>query len=258
MKLAGKAAVVTGGASGQGRAVSLLFAEQGARVAVADIDAAGGAETVERIRAGGGTALYLGCDISRRKDVEALMTEAARAFGGLDVLYNNAALDRPDAPVSQRAAELSEAYWQRTLDVNLTGYYLCAKYALPHLLARGSGAVINVASVLGLIGGENQSAYVASKHGVVGLTKAMALDYGPRGIRVNAICPGSIDTPRYAKYHDVHDEGDYRARTRADCPLGRIGRPEEIATVALFLACDDSSYVSGCCIPVDGGRAARR
>jgi NAD(P)-dependent dehydrogenase (short-subunit alcohol dehydrogenase family) len=258
VKLEGKAAVVTGGASGQGRAVALLYAKEGARVAVADIDDAGGAETVVRIRKQGGEAIFARCDIASREDVEALMSAAAGAFGGIDILYNNAALNRPDSPTAERVGELSESWWRRTLDVNLTGYYQCAKYALPHLIARGGGVIINVSSVLGLIGGENNSAYVASKHGVVGLTKAMALDYGPQGIRVNAICPGSIDTPRYAKYHDVHDQGDYRARTRADCPLGRIGRPEEIATVALFLACDDSSYVSGCCIPVDGGRAARR
>ena len=180
------------------------------------------------------------------------------AFGAIDILYNNAALDRPDSAVSQRVAELDEDYWQRTLDVNLTGYFLCAKYALPHLIERGRGVIINVSSSLGLTASENQSAYVASKHGVMGLTKAMAIDYGPHGVRVNAICPGSIDTPRYRKYHTVYDAGEERSRSLAIAPLGRVGSPEEIATVALFLACDDSSYVSGASIPVDGGRAARR
>ncbi len=258
MKLKDKIAVVTGAASGQGRAVSLLFAREGASIAVADINEEGGTKTVDIIESAGGRAVFVPCDVSNPDEVRALIRRTVETFGRLDILYNNAARDRPDSPIPERVAEMPEEHWLKTIGVNLTGYYYCSKYAIPEMLKGGGGVIVNVASTLGLSASEDQSAYVSSKHGVIGLTKSMALDYGPKGIRVNAICPGPIDTPRLAKHQGVYVGDDYKTRLGQHVPLRRIGQPEEIATVALFLASDDSSYVTGAYMPVDGGGAGRR
>jgi len=257
-KLEEKVAVVTGAGSGQGRAVSILFAREGARVVVADIDETGGRETVAAIERGGGVARLARADVSQLADVQQMIRLAVADFGGVDILYNNAARNRPDTPIPETVAEMPEEHWSGTIETNLTGIYYASKYAIPEMIRRGGGVIINVSSSLGLCASENQSAYVASKHGVIGLTKAMAIDYGPRGIRVNAICPGAIDTPRFNKAGNVYDTQDFRKRITAGIPLRRIGEPEEIAKVALFLACDDSSYVSGSYVAVDGGMAGRR
>ena len=259
MKLSDKVAIVTGAGSGQGRAVSLLFAREGAKVAIADINDPAGKETVATIEGAGGTALFVHCDVSKLDEVKSLVRTTVETFGRLDVLYNNAARNRPDDPIPETVADMPEDHWQGTIDTNLTAIYYASKYAIPEMLKTGGGTIINISSSLGLSASENQGAYVASKHGVIGLTKAMAVDYGPQGIRVNAICPGAIDTPRFRKHQGVYAEGDETARliTRA-IPLGRLGAPEEIAKTALFLASDDASYISGASIPVDGGTAARR
>ncbi len=258
MKLQGKVAIVTGGGSGQGRAVSVLFAREGASIMVADINDEGGAKTVDIIESAGGRARFCPCDVSQLEQVKKLIDQTVRHFGRIDILYNNAARNRPDSPVPETVAEMPEEHWLGTIETNLTGYYYTSKYALAHMLRQGSGVIINVASTLGLSASENQAAYVASKHGVAGLTKAMALDYGPKGIRVNSICPGPIDTPRLAKHQSVYMGSAWRDRIAAGVPLKRIGQPEEIAKVALFLASDDSSWITGVYIPVDGGGAARR
>ena len=258
MKLSGKVAIVTGAGSGQGRAVATLFAKEGAKVAVADINDEGGLKTADIIASAGGEAIYVSCDVSDLEQVKVLIKKTVDTYGRLDILYNNAARNRPATPVPETVAEMPEDHWRETIDVNLTAMYYTSKYAIPEILTSGGGCIINVASTLGLSSSENQSAYSASKHGVMGLTKSMALDYGPKGIRVNAICPGPIDTPRLSKHQGVYASDDFRVRLGEHVPLQRIGQPEEVATVALFLASDDSSYVTGAYIPVDGGGAGRR
>ena len=258
MKLKNKVAVITGAGSGQGRAVSVLFAREGAKIVVADINEEGGAKTADIIESAGGQALFAPCDVSNVDEVKRLNKKTVDTFGRVDILYNNAARNRPDSPVPESVDEMPEEHWLETIGVNLTGYYYCAKYAIQEMLRGGGGVIVNVSSTLGLSGATSQSAYASSKHGVIGLTKSMALDYGPKGIRVNAICPGPIDTPRLAKHQGVYVGDDYKSRLAGHVPLQRIGQPEEIATVALFLASEDSSYVTGAYIPVDGGGAGRR
>lgn len=258
MKLKDKVAIVTGGGSGQGRAVSLLFAKEGASIAVADINEEGGLKTADMISSAGGKAAFIPCNVARQDQVRRLVEKTFQTFGRVDILYNNAARNRPDSAIPEIVGQMPDQQWLETLETNLTGYYYTLKHVLPHMVAQGSGAIINVASTLGLGGSENQAAYSASKHGVMGLTKCTALDYGPKGIRVNAICPGAINTPRLMKHQQVYAGDDYKNRLGVNVPLRRIGEPEEIATVALFLASDDSSFITGTMIPVDGGTAASR
>ncbi len=258
MKLQDKVAIVTGGGSGQGRAVSMLFAKEGASIAVADINEEGGLKTVDIITSAGGKATFVPCNVAKQDEVVRLIEKTLQTFGRVDILYNNAARNRPDSPIPEIVGEMPDEQWLETINTNLTGYYYTLKHVLPHMVKQGGGAIINVASTLGLGGSENQAAYSASKHGVMGLTKCTALDYGPKGIRVNAICPGAINTPRLMKHQNVYVGGDFAKRLGTNIPLRRIGEPEEIAKVALFLASDDSSFITGTMIPVDGGSAAGR
>ncbi len=243
----GKTVIVTGGASGIGRATALRFAGAGARVVVADINPAGGAETARRICAahGDGAALFVQADVSQAAQVQALVAAAVGAYGRLDCAFNNAG-------VSTRAAlhELSEEAWERVISVDLKGVWLCMKYEIAQMLRQGGGAIVNTSSVLGLAGSDWQnSPYIAAKHGVVGLTRAAALEYGRQGIRVNAVCPGTIDTPllapgnaeRFAKLH----------------PIGRIGQPDEVAQAVLWLCSGTASFVTGHAMAVDGGWLAQ-
>jgi NAD(P)-dependent dehydrogenase (short-subunit alcohol dehydrogenase family) len=246
--LEGKIAIVTGASSGIGRASALRFAEEGARVVCADVDEAGGEETVRLI---GGAAVFQRTDVSDRAQAEALVQRAVDEFGGLDVAFNNAGIEGTMAPT----ADATDEIWDRTIAVNLTGVFYAMRAQIPALRARGGGSIVNCASIAGLVGFPNLPAYVASKHGVVGMTKATALELAPEGIRVNALCPGVIDTPMIdrATGGDPAAKGGY---AQAE-PVHRLGRAEEMADVALWLCSERSSFVTGQAIAADGGWTAQ-
>ncbi len=246
MRLADKVALVTGGGSGIGRATALAFAREGARVVVADVVAEAGAETVEQTRQAGGEALFVRCDVSRAPEVEALIARCVEAYGRLDCAHNNAGvLGQPASTV-----DCTEENWDRVMAVNLKGVWLCMKHEIAQMLRQGGGAVVNTSSTAGLVGFRNSPAYAASKAGVVLLTQVAALEYVQRGIRVNAVCPGQVDTPM-VNSRPGFDTG------RVVEPIGRAGRPEEIAEAVVWLCSDAASYVTGCAMPVDGGYMAQ-
>lgn len=253
MKLAGKVALITGAASGIGRASALLFAREGANVAAVDVDGAGAEATAARIRGGGGAAIPIAGDVSLARDAERMVAATLDAFGGLHILFNNAGIFRHGTVV-----ETDEAEWDRVLAVNLKGVYLVSKYALPHMIVGGGGAVINTASTAGLAAFYHQAAYDASKGGVVLLTKQMALDYARHNIRVNCLVPGLVDTAQsrgaMAALGDPARAEELWASITG--PLGRVGTADELARAALFLASDDSSYMTGAPLIVDGGLTA--
>ena len=253
-RLASKVALITGAGSGQGRAAALLFAREGARVVVSDVNVAGGEETVRLVRAAGGEATFQAADVAHAAAVETLLQTTVRTYGGLHVLYNNAAIwDR--GGLDNYVTELSEEGWDTIMAVNLKGVYLCCKYGIPALIDAGGGSVINTASAAGLIGSRNRShAYSATKGGVIALTRAMAIAYARQGVRVNAICPGGVDTPMIAP---ILDTTERQQRFAAAHPLGRLGTPEDIAYFALYLAADESSWVTGGIFPIDGGVTAQ-
>lgn len=246
--LQGKIAIVTGAGSGIGRASALRFAQEGARVVCADIDEAGGAQTVRLI---GDAAVFQRTDVADRAQAEALVQRAVDEFGGLDVAFNNAGTEGTMAPT----ADATDEVWDRTIAVNLTGVFYAMRAQIPALRARGGGSIVNCASIAGLVGFPNLPAYVASKHGVVGVTRAAALELAAEGIRVNALCPGVIDTPMVdrATGGDPEVKGGYAAAE----PVHRLGRPEEMADVALWLASEQSSFVTGQAIAADGGWTAQ-
>jgi len=259
MRLTGRVAIVTGAGSGQGRAVAEAFAREGAAVTVAELNSASAEETAARIHAAGGQARAIATDVADAAAVERMVARTADAFGALHILYNNAAMDRPDIAIPDNVVELPADDWDRVMAVNLRGVFLCCKFAVPHMIAAGGGAIVNIASVLGEVGSPNFAAYCASKHGVIGLTKELALDYAPHRIRVNAICPGSIDTPRLRRYFDRYGGGPEHLRAVvARVPLGRLGTVDDVAKAAVFLVSDEASYVSGHALAVDGGLAAMR
>ena len=253
VRLAGKVALITGAGSGIGRASALRFAAEGARVVVADWKPDGGRETVARIQATGGVALFVETDVSQEEDVRRMVATAVEAYGRLDILFNNAAVQVfgtiPETPTSD---------WQRVLDVNLKGVYLGCKYALPRMIAQGGGSIVNMSSTLGFVGDPAMPAYGATKGGILAMTKAMAQAHGRQNIRVNCICPGDVDTPIVQEYFDQQpDPAEARRRVAAHYALGRIAQPEEIAQVALFLASDESSFLTGTAIVADGGLTSR-
>jgi len=252
MRLHNKVALITGGTSGIGEATALLFSQEGARVAITGRSVERGQKVANKIQAAGGHALFLECDVRLAGHCRRAVEETLKTFGRLDVLFNNAGVYYPHT-----ALDCSEEEWDLQIDINLKGTFLMSKYALPGMIEQGSGVIINNSSGWGLVGGDAAVAYCASKGGVVLLTKAMAIDHGRQGIRVNCICPGDVDTPMLPE--DARMRGlkwqDYLAGA-ANRPMGRIGTPEEIAKAVLFLASDDSSFISGAALAVDGGGTA--
>jgi NAD(P)-dependent dehydrogenase (short-subunit alcohol dehydrogenase family) len=247
-RLAGRSALITGGASGIGREAALLFAAEGAAVVVADLDAARGAETVAAIEAAGGRAHFTAVDVASAADVAAAVAGAESVHGGLHVLFNNAGIFPADdaSPV-----ETSEEVWDRVMRVNLKGVFLGCKYGIPALERSGGGSIINTASFVAVMGAAtSQIAYTASKGGVLAMTREIAVEYARRGIRANALCPGPVNTPLLA---DLLADPAARARRMVHVPMGRLAEAGEVARAALFLASDDSAYVNGTTFLVDGG-----
>ncbi|MEH0628466.1 glucose 1-dehydrogenase [Streptomyces stelliscabiei] len=248
MDFANKVAFVTGASSGIGRATALAFARAGASVAVVDIGEEGAAETVRQIEKGGGTAIALTCDVTSEAAVSGAVQATLDSFGRLDAAFNNAGIEQPVAPL----AEISAHDLDRLIAVNLKGVFLCMQSQVPVMLAGGGGTIVNTASGAGLVGIAGQAVYCATKFGVVGMTKAAALDYAALGVRINAVCPGIIQTPMMDRFTKGTDEG--RARVVAQEPIGRMGSPEEIADAVLWLSSDTSSFVVGHAMVVDGGQ----
>ncbi len=253
MRFEDKAVLITGGGSGIGLATALAFAREGARVAVADVSPEHGREAVAAGHAQGTEIRFIPADVTSEADVERMVRETVSAFGRLDILFNNAGI-LIEAPVH----EMSEADWSRILAVNLTGAFLVAKHAVREMLRQGSGVIVNTGSVNSIVGDGDAAAYCASKAGVALLTKSLALAYARHGIRVNAVCPGWVETRMFrqeAATRGVTLES-YRTHAGAEHPIGRVGRPEEIANVVLFLASEDSSYMTGALVVADGGYTA--
>ena len=240
MRLHDKAAVITGAGSGNGRAIALEFVREGAKVLVAELDEPAGRAVVEEIGGAGGEARFHNCDVSKEDEVRAAIQAAVDAFGRLDIMVNNAGVAQRD--------------WETTLAVNLSGVYYGCTHAAELMAAQGGGVIINLASTLGLVGIGGDHPYVATKHGVVGLTRDFALRYASQGVRVNCLNPGWIETPMTAV---VHQNEMLRKQIEDQIPTGRFGRPEEVAKAALFLASDDSSYITGAPLIIDGGWTAR-
>jgi 3-oxoacyl-[acyl-carrier protein] reductase len=259
MRLTGKVAIVTGAGSGIGRAIAQRFAAEGAAVVVAGQRHERLEQTLRLIESTGGRGLAVACDVGAVDQVRALVCATVEQLGHLDVLVNNAARNRPAHAVGETVAELSEDWWAATFAVNATGAFFCCKYGLEQMVRQNrGGCIINIASTSGVAGNTNQGAYVASKHALVGLTRSIALDYGARQIRANAIAPGFIETERSLEFSRLNRGADWRAKKLADIPAGRLGRAEEVAALAAFLASDEAPYINGAVIPIDGGTAARR
>jgi NAD(P)-dependent dehydrogenase (short-subunit alcohol dehydrogenase family) len=253
LKLKDRVAIVTGATSGIGEASALLFAEEGARVTVTGRDDARGRKVVSAIAEAGGTAHFVRADVRLAGDCERVVAETLRAFGGrLDILFNNAGVFHP-----HNSIDCTEEEWDATVDSSLKGAWLMAKYSLPTMIAQGRGVIIHQASGWGIQGGDDAVAYCAAKGGLVVMTKAMAIDHGKQGIRVNCICPGDVDTPMLASDAEARrmSYADYM-KGAANRPLGRVGTPQELARAALFLASDDSSFMTGAALVVDGGGIA--
>lgn len=252
MRLLNKVAVITGAGSGIGRAAALLFASEGAAVAVADIDAVAGQETAEQVGAQGGHALFVPCDLRIAKHVQFLVKQAIAHLGAIDILYNNAGIN-----LAAKVTHTTEAEWDAVMTANVKSVYLTCRFVIPHMIENGGGCIINTASAAAVVGLRGLAAYTASKAAVLGLTRNIALDYAEYNIRANALCPGVTATDM--TLHIINSQPDpAKARARYDSarPLGRMARPDEIARAALFLASEDSSFMTGAPLIVDGGYTA--
>jgi NAD(P)-dependent dehydrogenase (short-subunit alcohol dehydrogenase family) len=250
-RVVGKVALVTGGGSGIGRASALALAREGAKIVISDIAVTGGEETVRMVKAAGGEATFVEAEVSKPADVEALVNKVTEIYGRLDCAFNNAGIEGK----IQQTVECSEENWDRTIAINLKGVWLCIKHEIPVMLEQGSGAIVNTASVAGLVGFQGLPAYVASKHGVVGLTKTAALEYAKSGIRVNAVCPGVIHTPMVERLFSGQPQ--WGEAVQALEPVARMGKPEEVAEAVVWLCSDAASFVTGLAMAVDGGLVAQ-
>lgn len=243
-RFTGRVALVTGAASGIGQATAVAFAREGARVAILDRTADALQPTAEAVREAGGEGLVLACDIARSEQVEAAIAETVATFGRLDIAFNNAGVENVAAPV----AEIALADWDRILDINLRGTFVCMKHEIAQMLRQGGGVIVNTASGAGIRGVAGGASYAASKHAVIGLTKSAALDYASANIRVNAVLPGNIATPMMDRFTG----GDIQKAIDLE-PVGRLGRPEEIAEAVLWMSADLGAFVTGAAVSVDGG-----
>jgi NAD(P)-dependent dehydrogenase (short-subunit alcohol dehydrogenase family) len=249
MRLDGKICLITGAGSGMGRVAAQMFAAEGARVVVAEFSEEAGRETARMVTDAGGQATFVAADVSREEDAQAMVEHAIETYGGLDVLYNNAGI-MPEADHS--VIDTDVATWDQVMAVNLRGVYLGCRFAIPRMLERGSGSVINISSFVALLGcSVPQDAYTASKGAVLSLTRSLAVQFGGRGVRANAICPGPIETPLLMDWL-VKDEEAKRIRLARN-PTGRFGKPEEIVNVAIYLASDESRWTNGAHFVIDGG-----
>ena len=246
----GQVVIVTGGGSGIGQAACHLYAREGARVVVSDVDEKGGMETVEAIRGMNGDAIFVRADVSKPEDCEAMVASALEQFGRLDIAFNNAGIGGESAVT----ADYSLEGWQKVIDINLSGVFYCMKYEIPAMLTAGGGAIVNMASILGMVAFENSSAYVAAKHGVVGLTKNAAVEYAKQGLRINAVGPAFIRTPLIAGIEENEQARDLLVSLH---PLGRLGEAEEVAEAVIWLSSQKASFITGAYYPIDGGYLAR-
>jgi NAD(P)-dependent dehydrogenase (short-subunit alcohol dehydrogenase family) len=251
MRLQGKVSIITGAGSGLGKEMAFLFAREGSSVVIAELQEEAGQGVAQRIEREGGSALFLRTDITRASDAERMVEETLKAYGRIDVLVNNAGINPSRTPVH----ETSEEDWDRTLAVNLKGVFLCSKYVLPVMMKQRGGSIIHIASIVGAMGCSDRSAYAASKGGMIGLGRSMAVDYAPYGIRVNTLNPGFVETELTRFYFNKLREQDPKKMERIieHHPLGRLGRPEDVASAALFLASDESPWITGLDMGVDGG-----
>src|SRR5712692_8148759 len=252
MRLANRVALITGGTSGIGEATALLFAKEGAKAAITGRNEQRGQAVADQILRNGGQAIFICTDVRKAEDCRRAVEQTLSSFGRLDILFNNAGVF-----YARTALDCSEEEWDLQIDINLKGTFLMSKFALPSMIAQGSGVIINNGSGWGIVGGDHAVAYCASKGGVVLMTKAMAIDHGRQGIRVNCICPGDVETPMLPA--DAKMRGLSWDKYLQDCnnrPMGRIGSPDEIANAVLFLASDESSFMTGAALVVDGGGTA--
>jgi len=250
--LGGKVALVTGGSTGIGKATALGFAREGAKVVVADVAVEGGEQTVRSIQDAGGEASFFKADTSVASEVATLINEVIKSYGRLDCAFNNAGIE---GEIGVSTHEYSEEGWDRVIAVNLKGVWLCMKYEIPVMLRQGGGTIVNTSSIWGLVGAQGASAYIASKHGVAGLTKTAAVEYAQQGIRINAVNPGPIRTPMVDRF--IATIPEFESNMTALEPIGRMGTPEEVAEAVVWLCSDAASYVIGHTMVVDGGFVAQ-
>lgn len=245
-----KVTLITGAASGIGRHCALKFAQEGSRVVVSDVDTEGGNQTVELIRQADGEAIFIRADVSDPEECKNLVRKTVDNFGRLDAACNNAGISGEESNV----ADYSVDSWQKTLAINLSGVFYCMKYEIPEMLVNDGGAIVNMASILGKTGFANAPAYTAAKHGVVGLTRTAALDFSKKGVRINAVGPGFIHTPMIS---DLEEDEDMREMLISLHPIGRLGKPEEVAELVFWLCSEQASFITGSFYPIDGGYLAR-